>query len=381
MAGNGQQTEVDALLAAALRGEAPAWPADGEAAVAVEQILYHGIAGLITAQAHELASWPSEVMAPVREQAIAQAMWEMRHKPLLAGLLTALADAGITALLLKGSALAYDLYPEPSARSRGDSDVLIAPGDLADARRVLARLGFDRGSDETASDDLALQETWSITGERGLQHHIDLHWQLLNAPALAGVMEFQDCAVRPLALPRLGPDALAMSHVATLLHTCVHRATHITAPYFVDGVRYYGGDRLIWAKDIDLLASSLSTTGWDDFAGAALQQRVAKVALNGLDFAARVVGTKIPSQLRERLGKARNERASAYLLSAGQVNRSWSDLLAIPGWRRRLAYAVSRAAPSAAFMRAKYPDMKARPLAALYARRVIDLLRPRPARR
>ena len=192
MAGDGQPNEMDALLAAVLRGEAPAWPAGGEAALAVERILYHGIAGLITAQAHELASWPSEVMAPVREQAIAQAMWEMRHKPLLSGLLTALADAGITALLLKGSALAYDLYPEPSARSRGDSDVLIAPGDLADARRVLARLGFDRGSDETASDDLALQETWSITGERGLQHHIDLHWQLLNAPALAGVMEFQD---------------------------------------------------------------------------------------------------------------------------------------------------------------------------------------------
>ena len=136
MAGDGQPNEMDALLAAVLRGEAPAWPAGGEAALAVERILYHGIAGLITERARDLSGWPSAVMAPVRDQAIAQAMWEMRHKPLLAELLQAFVDAGITALLLKGSALAYDLYPEPSIRARGDSDVLVAPDKLSEARQI-----------------------------------------------------------------------------------------------------------------------------------------------------------------------------------------------------------------------------------------------------
>ena len=381
MAGNGLQNEMDGLLAAVLRGEAPQWPAGGEAALAVERILYHGIAGLVTERSRDLSGWPSAVLTPVRDQAIAQAMWEMRHKPLLADLLAAFAEAGIIALLLKGSALAYDLYSEPSARSRGDSDVLIAPGDLAEARHVLGRLGFARGSDEIASDELALQEIWSIAGEDGLQHHIDLHWQLLNAPALAGVMVFDACAADPLALPRLGPGAMAMTRVATLLHTCIHRAMHITNPYFVDGMTYYGGDRLIWAKDIDLLASALSEVEWEAFGTAAIRQAVALVALNGLEIAHTALGTQVPRQVSERLGTAQGEAASAYLLSSGQARRSFRDLLAIPGFRGKIAYATRRALPSAAFMRSKYPDMAERPLAALHARRMIDLVRPRPARR
>lgn len=381
MAGKTARSDIDRLLAAVLRGDAPGWPAGGDVALAVERILYHGIAGLITERARDLKSWPSDVLSPVRDQAIAQAMWEMRHKPLLADLLADFAQAGITALLLKGSALAYDLYHEPSARSRGDSDVLIAPGDLAKARRVLRRLGFARGSEEAPSDELALQEIWSITGDDGLQHHIDLHWQLLNAPALAGVMPFDACTTNPHALPLLGPDAIAMNRVATLLHTCVHRAMHITNPYFVEGVTYYGGDRLIWAKDIDLLASALSDTEWDSFGAEAIRQGVAVVALNGLNVASTTLGTQVPSHVREQLRNAKGEKASAYLLSAGQARRSWRDLLAIPGFRGKIAYALSRTLPSAAFMRGKYPDMAARPLAALHARRMIDLVRRRPERR
>ena len=59
MVGDGQPNEMDALLAAVLRGEAPHWPAGGDPALVVERILYHGIAGLITEQARDLVGWPS----------------------------------------------------------------------------------------------------------------------------------------------------------------------------------------------------------------------------------------------------------------------------------------------------------------------------------
>lgn len=177
-----QDKDIDALLAAALRGDAPEWPDELSAELGVERILYHGIAGLIVEPKLDLGGWPIALMGRVREQAIAQAMWEMRHKPLLAELLLAFSDTGVTALLLKGSALAYDLYDEPAARARGDSDVLVALDDLPAARRVLGSIGFARGADQLPADDLALQEIWSLAGEGGLQHHIDLHWQLLNAP-------------------------------------------------------------------------------------------------------------------------------------------------------------------------------------------------------
>lgn len=375
------ETAIDELLAGALRGEASAWPDNQSAALGVERILYHGVSGLIVARARDLGGWPSVLLEPAREQAIAQAMWEMRHKPLLAGLLAAFADDGITALLLKGSALAYDLYPAPSARARSDSDVLVAPSDLNRARSVLGRLGFERGhNEERVTGDLKLQEVWGVAGDGGNHHSIDLHWHLLNAPTLRKVMEFDACAVAPLALPRLGPGAMAMNRVATLVHTSIHRAMHITNPYFVDGVTYYGGDRLIWAYDIALLASALTDVEWEAFASVALAQGVATAALDGLNIASRRLGAEIPNHVSRRLGEAKGEAASDYLLRAGQARRSWSDLRAIGGFHGKIAYATSRALPSASFMRSKYPDMAARPLAALYARRVFELLGARPFR-
>ena len=380
MAGDAPQTEIDALLAAVMRGEAVEWPASVDPALGVERILYHGIAGLIVEQALAVANWPAALTEPVRAQAIAQAMWEIRHKARLAELLAAFAEAGMTALLLKGSALAYDLYTAPAARARGDSDVLVAAADLAGARRILDQLGFARGLELAVADDLALQEVWGAP-DGANWHHIDLHWQLLNAPALAGVLPFDQCVDDAIVLPRIGPGAMAMGHVATLLHTCIHRAMHITAPYFVDGVTYYGGDRLIWANDIRLLAASLSEAEWTVFAAAAVEQGVAEVALNGLDIACTALGTQVPAHVRGQLGEARGEAASAYLLSAGQARRSWSDLRAIPGVRRKLAYAAARILPAASFMRSKYPGMAGRPLAALYVRRMIDLIRRRPTAR
>ncbi len=374
---------IDQLLATALRGQDAAWPphwSGGDQAIQmIERIAYHGVAGLIAELAATLADWPPTVLAWAREHGIALAMWELRHRQLLGDLLAALAKEGVVALLLKGTALAYDLYSSPATRARGDSDLLIAPADLDAARSVLARLGYRcHPLDEGVADDLALQEVWSLTCGAGTQHDIDLHWQLLNAPALREVLDFASCAADPHPLPRLAPDALAMNRELTLLHTCVHRAMHLTSPYFVDGITYYGGDRLIWAKDIHLLAGALTTAEWQEFSKAALSQGVASVCLDGLRLAKRELSTEIPAHVLDALGAARLEQASAYLLGTRQLGRAWRDLLAIPDWRRKLTYLAMRAFPSATFVRRKYPAMARMPLSLLYARRMIDLIRRRP---
>lgn len=379
----GNERKIDHMLASALRSEAALWPNDwnrsAEAARVVGRIAYHGIAGLIADRAQHLEKWPDAVLHPVRTQAIALAMWELRHKAVLEILLSAFADEKIVALLLKGTALAYDLYPSAATRARGDSDLLVAPTDLNAARSILAQLGYRcQPLDGGVADDLTLQEVWSQTWDGGTEHHIDLHWQLLNAPSLRGVLKFSHCASRPIALPRLSADALSMNRVLTLAHTCIHRAMHITSPYFVDGVTYYGGDRLIWANDIHLLAGALSAAEWRDFISLASTQGVAAVCLNGLKTAQRSLATRIPDLVSQALGAVGPEPASAYLLDSHQMGRAWKDLLAIRGWRRKLAYLRSRALPSRAFVRGKYPAMARMPLGLLYACRMVDLIRTRP---
>ena len=378
--------QIDQMVADVLEGQSVAWPDAWTARETLELVLrrvnYHGVAGLLAERFALLTGWPGEVTQPIREQAVGQAMWELRHRAVLCELLAALADAGIVAILLKGTALAYDLYPVPATRSRGDSDVLIASGDLGPARAILRRLGFNgQAADGGAGDDHALQEVWSLVGDNGMEHHVDLHWQLLNSPALRDVLPFADCSANLIALPRLSSSALSMDRTRTLIHTCIHRAMHVTAPYFVDGETYHGGNRLIWIHDIHLLAGALTDAQWTEFCALARQKGVSAVCLDGLVAAQRRLGTKAPHQVSQQLAlPARHARASAYLLGSRQFGRAWLDLLAIRGLRWKLTYIKARALPSTAYIRGKYAGTARTPLVLLYVRRIVDLLRPRPDR-
>lgn len=137
---------IDALLAAALRGDpdrAASHPlATLHAPAVIERIRYHGVAGLLHGNRAGTEGWPEAISAFVALEARALTMWELRHRHMLNELLSALNAAGIVATLLKGTAVAYDLYPAPPTRSRGDTDLLVGPDDLAETRTVLAQCGF-----------------------------------------------------------------------------------------------------------------------------------------------------------------------------------------------------------------------------------------------
>ena len=86
--------EIDQFLARALAEKTCAsWPetwrgGTAESAV-VERSLYHGIAGLLIE--YQPVDWPGHVVERLRDQALAQAMWEIRHKVVINQLLTELA--------------------------------------------------------------------------------------------------------------------------------------------------------------------------------------------------------------------------------------------------------------------------------------------------
>src|SRR6478735_6659092 len=120
-----ESAEVDSLLAAALRGSTPEWVVGGAAAVDIEAVcvtraLYHGIAAMLVERGNQLMDvrWPPSVITALRQQAVAQARWELRHRIVLTQLVRSLRCNGIRPLILKGTAVAYDLYPNPAWRSR-----------------------------------------------------------------------------------------------------------------------------------------------------------------------------------------------------------------------------------------------------------------------
>lgn len=377
---------LDQFLAAALGRDLTVWPGgwDDEASkdALVDRANYHGITGLLVERKQHLGGWPADVTARMRDRARERAKWELRHKVVVANLLAALADQGILTIVLKGTAFAYDLYATPAARERGDTDLLVGRADLAATRLVLQQSGFRRDPGFKAlSDQLHLQEVWNFATDDGMSDIVDLHWQAMNSLALEAALTFSDCIQDPIKLPRLCEAARGMDRKTALLHACMHRAAHISSPYIVNGVAYYGGDRLIWACDIDLLANRLDADEWRGLCAMAQGREVDAVLLDGLKFAQARLGTAVPDDVMAILAAASAEtKASSWLLGSSQARRALADLKAVRGLRSKFDYLMMRALPSGNFMREKYPDLAGRPLATLYLRRLTELLRRRPER-
>lgn len=380
------EPDIDRFLAATLRPDAVAWPTcwtTDEARTAIaRRVAYHGVAGLLNDRASNLRDWPGEVLAGIRDRALGHAMWETRHRIVLAQLVGAFAQADVRCLFLKGTGLAYDLYPNPATRTRGDSDVLVDRGQLERARTVLADLGFVADPNVAGlSDDVHLQEIWRFEHADESRHDIDLHWQVMNSFALSKILGVEACFTNAIALPRLAPQARGLDHVSMMVHTALHKATHIVSPYFADGQAYFGGDRLIWGYDVHLLAQAFSPDDWTRLVQVARRDGTAEVCMAALAFACDRLGTDVPKKVYDELDDAvPHDRQSGFLLRSGQLDRAWSDLRAVPGWRSKAAYFASRVFPPSAFVRAKYPELADRPLVVLYLRRLMSLFRQRPRR-
>ena len=185
-------------------------------------------------------------------------MWELRHQQVLTRVHAALADIGVQPVLLKGTALAYALYPDPMLRARGDTDIIIPSTERWRVHDVLTTLGFELDMG-VSGEFISYEASYTFTAADMGMHNIDLHWRINNSELLSRLFSYDELLENAIHLPKLCPEALGVSPVYALLLACMHRATHKQNPYYVDGVAYYSADRLIWLYDIHLLAKSLSS--------------------------------------------------------------------------------------------------------------------------
>ena len=369
------------FLASALRNEPDPWPANWDDAASIEAVgkaaIYHGIAGLLVERAAAIGDWPAGTMSRLRDQARAQAMWELRHHQLLARLLAAWNAAGVRALVMKGTALAYDLYGSPAARSRADTDLLVPADQAARAKAILTEQGYAKGVLGGVNEKFALQQPWTLALANGGSHSIDLHWQVMNAPSLQDLLTFAECYAEARPLPRLSPEAMTMDRVRLLIHTCLHRTMHCNTPYVVDGRAFHDSGRLIWSYDIRLLAEALDEGQWRQFIGLAAAGGVSRVCRDGLQAASASLGAPIPGHVLDSLAQSSSgDRNSLYFVRSRSLGRAWQDIRAFPGLRPKLRYALARIVPDPRFVRAKYPGMAHSSLSLLYARRLLALVRP-----
>jgi hypothetical protein len=267
------------------------------------------------------------------------------HEEVVRELLDSLAAGGVPMLLLKGTGLAYTVYPEPHLRPRLDVDLLIRRETLGTAEEVLAARGWERPP-ERDSELAEPQRHFVKHGPGNVLYHLDLHWKIANPRLFADTLTFDELDSRAVGIPALGASARTPGYVDALLVACVHRVAH-----HADAID------LLWLWDIHLLTERLST---DDERFIALAERTGMRAIcgRGLQLASDLFGTPGAADIAARLAVAHagseTEPSSRFLGGVRAITVLGTDLTTLP-WPDRLHLIGDHLFPSTVYMRARYP--------------------------
>ena len=365
------------LLCAWLRGEPLSWSAadDADAGQFFFESRYHGVTALLYQQINFAAN-KNICPAPLREElkrATARATaQELIRRGALEEVLAGLAHENVVPLLLKGTPLAYTLYPTPPLRSRSDTDLLIQKEDFQAAADVFARLGYERANAVTG-DLISSQLSYYKDDDYGVSHSFDLHWRISNSYVFGETFAFDELWSSSIAIPALGCHARGLGAEHALLLACMHRLTHRQAPYYVDGVAHYDSDRLIWLYDIHLLARAMTANQWQRVIEVALQKGLQEICLDGLQAAANSLGSGVPADAVRRLSLRGSQRIKA-VASFNVSPWRWElkGLWASRSWHAGLKLLAEHLYPPSFYMLSKYQLTNPKLLPLYYLRRAVE---------
>ena len=288
--------------------------------------------------------WVRTVRGALAAEARAHAAEEMLRRRELMTVLAALTAAGIQPIVIKGMALAYSLYAAPAARRCRDTDLLVRRSELTAVRVTLARLGY-AAAHQCEGELLFYQVALKKTDSFGFVHTLDVHWKISTQSVFAGLLTLDEIAANATPLPALGVHARGAGTLHALLLACVHPVMH-----------HRQAQSLVWVYDVHLLASGLSPSQLEQFAGLALEKHVAAVCAHQLKLTARLMGTRIPDGVLRRLEAAGTAEASAAYL---RPDRRWRDELVwnlhgLSSWRERARLLREVAFPSPRYILQAY---------------------------
>src|SRR5688572_26385403 len=157
---------------AALRGDEAAWPENAEGFASALQ--EHAVAPLV----HARLPHPS-----LRDIAMHAAAAELLRIDDLRALLAGFAERAIPVLIIKGTALAYDVYDAPEQRPRADTDLLIDRADIERVRLLFADIGY-RARVDSGDPHANRQQAFERADRFGVEHVYDVHWDIANTPVV-----------------------------------------------------------------------------------------------------------------------------------------------------------------------------------------------------
>jgi hypothetical protein len=352
-------------LAAALRGAPGAWQRIDDPVRFLALATEHRVRPLLAwrlRQSGELGQWPVAIRESLVQVERTEAALEIVRRRALGRVLQACAAVSLPVLLIKGAALAYDIYPEPWLRPREDTDLLVRPADARRAGAVLASLGL-QPAQRQSGQVVSHQQLYIRRDGHGPLDIYDLHWKIADPVPFADLLS-ADAVLRDARVVTI--DGVPM-HVPSRAHAfllaCWHRVSH-----------HSDVGELRWLYDLHLLADNASAAQLEQILTIVRSTRTGAVCARGLDLAAAYFATRLPDAFvrdLERTVPETSDPVFAYLRpGATKADLLAADLRALADWRSRLQLLREHLFPPAAYMFTTYGGSSRMLLPAWYLRRI-----------
>jgi len=309
----------------------------------LEKLEYHGISLL----AAEQKTLPSELKGHLAQLKAMMVANDKLKQIELASLFDAFNDQGLSAVLFKGSALAYSLYPKPWLRPRSDSDVLIAAKDKVKAGAVLQQLGYHKLF-AIQGEYVSYQSTYGKALAGNSFINIDLHWKVNNRQMFSQtftVDELRDygAKITQLADTPMRSFASIPSYVDSVLIASIHRSGH-----------HHTEERLAWLYDIHLLIGRFTAHDWQQLAHRAKSKKICAITLDALKTTQHYLSTELDATAISQLeASASQHEASSIFLNRQLSERHyfWADLKSMPNLKSKFGFLRESIAPSPKYVR------------------------------
>ena len=270
--------------------------------------------------------------------------WCLQVERKLIGLAEAFDSEGVTFAVLKGASVAHTMYPDPSARSFADLDLLVSTLDYERACTLLGRLGNERQRPEPRPGFEVRFGKASVHRDPHDAIEVDLHRTLVLGPFGLWIDPEE-------LLMRREPFLLAdrklnrLDDTAMLLNVALHASLGRRPPKLVP----LRDTAQVWTNgDVE----------WETLARWARGWRLTAVLQHAFAAAGEALDTRIPQEaahiIEERPGRSEAKLLAGYTSSRRDVGgMTLATIRAIPGTRSKAAYAWALAFPQRRFLEAR----------------------------
>jgi len=170
------------------------------------------------------ADVPPDVWLALRSNYYASVARHLFRERELEQVLEVLDGAGVPIVLLKGTAWARTVYPDPVLRTMGDLDLWLPRHSLDEARNALGKLGYVAHSKDDrplALQDEYLGETQLLSDKPG-SGLVELHWNVFPGEWLRHAAQIDESPVWERCVPIDGTKARQLASEDAVLNACLH---------------------------------------------------------------------------------------------------------------------------------------------------------------